>query len=321
MTFARLKAALAAVAVAGLAGAAPAAAQTYGFVTMQPGTLNNSTGAAIAKVMQQKAGMQTRIQPTAGESALLPLVNSGEADFGIANILEAIEAYTGKAVAGKQDKLRVVAAVQPLRVAFFARKDSELKTLADVKGKRFPLGFSAMRTNDDLAIASLAAVGLTAKDVRPVMVPNVVRSADDFMNGSADVFYFALGAGKVNEADASVGGLRMLTLPNTPEALAAARKIAPPVYFTDVKPRPGLAGVLEPGTVLTFDNLLLAGAHVKNDAVEKVLTQMVQNKAEMAGAAPWLMEFGPADYYKTSVIPYHPGAVAFYEKQGLKPKE
>ena len=167
-------------------------------------------------------------------------------------------------MAGKQDKLRVIAAIQPLRVAFFVRKDSDMKTLADAKGKRFPLGFSAMRTNDDLALASLAAVGLTPRDVRPVMVPNVVRSADDFMSGAADLFYFALGAGKVNEADASVGGIRALTLPNTPAALAAARKIAPPIYFTQAKPRPGLAGVTEEITTMTFDNVLVAGAHVRD---------------------------------------------------------
>lgn len=306
--------------VAALALGAPAHAQTYGFVTMQPGTLNNSTGAAIARVMQQKAGMQTRIQPTAGESALLPLINGGEADFGIANALEAIEAYTGKAVAGKQDKLRVIAAIQPLRVAFFVRKDSDMKTLADAKGKRFPLGFSAMRTNYDLALASLAAVGLTPKDVRPVMVPNVVRSADDFMSGAADLFYFALGAGKVNEADASVGGIRALTLPNTPAALAAARKIAPPIYFTQVKPRPGLAGVTEEITTMTFDNVLVAGAHVRDAVVERVLEEMVKNKADMATTAPWLNEFGPADYYKASVIPYHPGAIAWFKKNNVTQK-
>jgi TRAP transporter TAXI family solute receptor len=265
--------------------------------------------------------MQTRIQPTAGESALLPLINNGEADFGIANVIEAIEAYTGKAVAGKQEKLRVVAAVQPLRVGFFARKDSDMKTMADVKGKRFPLGFSAMRTNDDLAIASLAAAGLTPKDIKPVMVPNVIRSADDFISGAADVFYFALGAGKVNEADASVGGVRLLGLPSAPAALEAARKVAPSIYFTEVKPRPGLAGVTEPTTVLTFDNLLLAGAHVKDDVVAKVLDEMAKNKPDMVATAPWLAEFDVADYYKAGAIPYHAGAVKYFEGKGLKPKQ
>mgnify|MGYP006177655445 CR=1 FL=1 len=48
------------------------------------------------------------------------------------------------------------------------------------------------------------------KDIQPILVPNVVRSADDFASGAADVFYFAFGAPKVREVDATVGGIRML---------------------------------------------------------------------------------------------------------------
>ena len=61
-----------------------------------------------------------------------------------------------------------------------------MKTIADLKGKRVPLGFSAMRTIDTLVKAILATGGLTEKDVTPVMVPNVIRDADDFASGASD---------------------------------------------------------------------------------------------------------------------------------------
>ena len=38
-----------------LLGAGAASAQTFGFATMQPGTLNHTTGSAIAKVLKDKA--------------------------------------------------------------------------------------------------------------------------------------------------------------------------------------------------------------------------------------------------------------------------
>ena len=50
-----LAAAIAAAVVA-LSGAS-VAAQTYGFATMQPGTLNHTTASAIAKVLKEKGGM------------------------------------------------------------------------------------------------------------------------------------------------------------------------------------------------------------------------------------------------------------------------
>jgi TRAP transporter TAXI family solute receptor len=307
--------------VAALAlSAGGAAAQTLGVATMQPGTLNNTTAAAIAKVIQQKMRMQARLQPQAGESVLLPLVNNGEADFGIANILEVVEAHEGTARAGKQSNLRVVAAIHPLRVAFFARKDSGIKAVPDLRGKRVPLGFSAMRTIDSLAQAGLAAGGLTVDDVQPVLVPNVIRSADDFMSGAADVFFFAMGAGKVSEADASVGGVRVVSTPNTPEALAAAQKIFRYLYISELAPRPGLTGVLESVNILTYDNLLVTSTNVKDDVIYRLLDTLATNKADLVATAPWLGEVSVEQYHKQYPVPYHTAAVRYFTEKNIAAK-
>src|SRR5665647_2788879 len=76
--------------VAGLAalllGTGVATAQTYGLATMQPGTLSYTSAAASAKVLKEKGGFNVLVQPTAGETTLIPLVARGESDLGIANI-------------------------------------------------------------------------------------------------------------------------------------------------------------------------------------------------------------------------------------------
>jgi uncharacterized protein len=298
----------------------PASSQTYGIAVMQPGTLSNMTGAAIAKVMQQRLGFQTRLQPTGGSTTLLPLVNLGEADFGIANVLEVAEAFEGTARAGKQASLRVAAAIHPLRVAFFVRKDAPIHSVADLRGKRVPLGFAAMRTLDTLARAGLVAGGLTINDVKPVLVPNVIRSADDFMSGAADAFFFALGAGKVSEADASVGGIRALPMPDSPEALAAAQKIFKYLYFSEVAPHPGLTGVAAPGKALSYDNLLVTSSNVKDEVVYEVLAALEEHKADLVATAPWLSEFSAAQSYKSLPIPYHPGAVRYFREKNIQLK-
>ena len=65
--------ALGAVAAMALTAGA-ASAQTYGIATMPPGTLSHTTASAIAKVLKEKGGMNVLVQPTAGETTLLPLV-------------------------------------------------------------------------------------------------------------------------------------------------------------------------------------------------------------------------------------------------------
>ena len=75
-----------------------------------------------------------------------------------------------------------------------------------------------------------------------MLVPNVVRSADDFAAGAADMFMFAFGAPKVREVDVTVGGTRILEIPELP-GMEAARKISPYGYLSDVAPGPIFIGV------------------------------------------------------------------------------
>ena len=187
------------IAVVAIAGSATTAdAQTYGFATLQPGTLNHTTASAVAKVLKEKAGLNVLVQPTAGDQVIVPMVARGEAEIGISN---AMEVHDGLSKGFKD--LRIIAAAHALRVGFFVRKDSDIRTVADLKGKRVPYGFSAMRALEPTVRAMLATANLGEKDIRPVLVPNVIRSADDFASGAADAFYFAFGAPKVREVDAT----------------------------------------------------------------------------------------------------------------------
>ena len=212
----RAMAAIAAVAGWCVSGA-PATAQTYGLATMQPGTLAHTTGTAIAKVLKEKGGLNTLVQATAGETVLIPMVARGEVDLGIANLAE-VQAQVEGSGPNRQSDLRLIGVIHPLWASFFVRKDTTMKANSDLKGKRIALGYSAMRTVDMLVQAQLALGGLTAKDVIPVMVPNVIRGADDFISGAIDALYFGFGAPKVREADASVGGIRALDAYASPPA-------------------------------------------------------------------------------------------------------
>src|ERR1700712_4861539 len=98
------------------AGAAPA--QTYGFATLPPGTLNHTTASAISKVLKEKGNINMLVQPTAGDQVINPLVGRGEVEVGITNIMEAQDALDGA-----QKEMRIITAVHALRTPLFVRKD------------------------------------------------------------------------------------------------------------------------------------------------------------------------------------------------------
>ena len=301
----------AALAALGFTGSA-ATAQTFGFATLPPGTLNHTTASAIAKVLKEKGGINMLVQPTAGDQVINPLVGRGEVEIGITNIMEATDALDGQF-----KDMRLIAAVHALRTPFFVRKDSGLFKMADMKGKRVSMGYSAMRNIEKTMLAQLATAGLTAADIKPVLVPNVIRSADEFMAGNADMFSFAFGGPKVKEADATVGGIRALEIDAT--GMPAAKKIMPWGYLTDIGPGPIFTGVEKPMKVYSFDNVMIASAKVPEDFIYKILTLMEQNKAELIAVQPVLREYAPAFAYKKYNVPYHPGALKYFKERNLTP--
>jgi TRAP transporter TAXI family solute receptor len=297
--------------------AGAASAQTYGFATLPPGTLNYTTASAVAKVLKDKAQLNVLVQPTAGDTVIIPMVSRKEAEIGIANAVELHNAYDGLDAGGKMTNLRIIATAHPLKSAFWVRKDSTMHTIADLKGKRVVLGYSAMRVINTLSQAILAAGGLTEKDVKPILVPNVVRGADDFVAGASDMYFFAFGAPKVREVEATVGGTRVLTI--DPKGMEAARKVSKWGYLTPAAPGPIFVGVEKPMEVYTFDNVFFTNASVSDDLIYKFLDTLEKNKQDLITIQPVLRAFSAKDGYKKYEIPYHPGALKYFKEHNYTP--
>jgi TRAP transporter TAXI family solute receptor len=279
--------------------------------------LNYTTASAVAKVMKDKGGLNVLVQPTAGDTVIIPMVSRGEAEIGIANAVELHRAFEGKDPGGKMTNLRIIATAHPLKSAFWVRKDSPMHSIADLKGKRVVMGYSAMRVINTLTQAVLAAGGLTEKDVKPILVPNVVRGADDFVAGASDMYFFAFGAPKVREVDATVGGTRVLSI--DPKGMEAARKISKWGYLTPAQPGPIFVGVEQAMPVYTFDNVLFTSAKVSDDLIYKLLDTLEKNKSDLVQIQPVLRAFSAAAGYKKYDIPYHPGALKYFKEHNLQP--
>lgn len=288
--------------------------------TMQQGTSSYSMGSAIARVLAE-AGLEPRVQPAAGSSSYLPLIDMGELDFGIANVIEATQAIGGEG--GFKDhqlnKLRVIGVMYPFRVGIFVRDDSGIDSIADLRGKRVTLGYTSQLTINRVVTALLANGGLAESDVEAVMVPTVIRGADAFAAGRADAGFFAIGAGKVSQIDASVGGLRFLPVSDAPEAVAALQRIVPEAYVGTVRPGASMAGVDKTMNGMIYDYLLLAGAHVPDEVVAKVIKALHDNKDQLVASFGGFRGFEPDRMAKELPVKWHDGAKAAYEDLGQWP--
>ncbi|MDO9441065.1 MAG: TAXI family TRAP transporter solute-binding subunit [Beijerinckiaceae bacterium] len=297
-----------------------ASAQPIGIGTSPQGTLTYTLAATYAKVAQQSLGLQVRVQPSSGTGVMVPLVDSGELDVGFVNTLELSASYsgTGDFINKAQKNLRAVAVLFPIQSGFFVRKDSPIKTMADIKGKRLPYGYTSQQVIRTVTDGVLANAGLTADDMKLVLVPNLIRGTDEFIAGNTDIGYFAAGQAKVAEADAAVGGLRYIPLSDAPEAVERMRKVLPTSYIATLDPAPNRAGIAEPTKLLYYDYVMFVNEKVSKDVVYKLTQVLYEKQKELIEGMPLFRQTDVKRLYRESTVPYHPGAIAFYKDKGVE---
>jgi len=295
-------------------------AQPVGLGTSPQGTLTYQLGAAVAKILTDVANIQARVQPSSGTGTMIPLVASGEIDIGFANTLELYDAFHGVGTFDKRPNpdLRTMAVIFPIRVGLFVRADSPIKSIKDMKGKTVAYGFTSQEIIKKEVDAMLATGGLSAADVTPVMVPNLIRGVDEFMAGRVDVATFAIGAPKVAEADAAVGGIRFIPLEATPAALAALKKEFFTAYLGKVEPAPSIAGVKEPITTMIFDYTVFSSTKMPAERVKQITEIIATNKDSLAQGQPLFKGMQPDRMYTDVDVPYQEGAIAYYREKGIK---
>lgn len=312
---------VAAIAVLSTIIAGAASAQPLGIGTNPQGTMVYTLGAALSKALADSANMQSRVQPSSGTGTMVPLVNSGEIDIGFCNAREFYDSFHGVGSSDKRPNpnLRTIAVLFPLTVGLIVRNDSPIKSVKDLKGRSISYGYASQEVIKILLDGLLANAGLTAADMKPVMVPNLVRGIDELMAGRVEVSFFALGQAKISEADASIpGGVRFLPVDTSPAAVDAMLNVVKVGYVATVQPAPHLPGVREPIPVAHYDYVAFANKDVPAERIKTITRVLVEQRDAMANTLPLMRQLKPERMWSKKVsVPYHEGAIAYYREKGI----
>jgi TRAP transporter TAXI family solute receptor len=307
-------------ALAVLAG--PSSAQVLSIATNPQGSQFFSSGAAIAKLMQDTLGVQVRVQPMGGPTVFMPLIERGEVEFAIAaaddvdTAFRGVEAYDGK----PNPKLRLVAAMFPLVVGIAVPANSPAKKIADLKGMTIAAGYANQTTLRKVQEAILATAGLKGGDLVEVPVVNVIQASEALAKGRVEAALANPFVAQTQQAHVTLesrGGLRFLPIDAAPQAVAAMRKILPSRLMTL---QPGrIVGVAAPTPVMAYSTFLVASERIDPALIERLAKALHDNKDKLEASAPVLAGFQPARMAEPFGVPYHPGAEKFYRAAGQWP--
>lgn len=293
-----------------------AAAQVVGLGSTATGG-TSQVGRSLAAAISEVGPVQVRPQELANTSDYVPLVNAGEIEFGISNIVQLSYAVSGTGMsAGRPNpNLMMVATLMPFRNAYIVRRDSDIRSVSDLVGKRVPV-FADGELGDYVTKGYFANAGLDLSGVVPVQVPNFPRMWSSFAEGTADVAIVVVGAGNSREFDASFG-IRYLSFDDSPEAVERMREFLPQTYLQTLEPTAAIPGLAGPTNVNVFDYTLFAGKDVSEEIVYNALKALWEKEEALLAQGPVWAGFTKEGMAKDVGVAYHPGAVKFFTEMGV----
>jgi TRAP transporter TAXI family solute receptor len=294
------------------------------------GSLHNTMGSGLASVAFKYSGMKVTARPTSGPPAWIPLMSkTGSPDAGLIDVYEAWQSYTGKMWVAppppdtpkmilrydKHDNLRALIIGGNLMLGGIVRNDSGIKTMVDARGKRMSWEYSGFPGNVWVGLTSLASVGMTPKDLRTLSVPGLIEGLEALNEGRVDLAWGAVGSGKVQELD-SEKGVHFVPCGSDPILVKKALFFYIGADIGMVKA--GITGIKVDTPLVLVPTVVLASTHM-SDIVAYTLTKVWwEHNAELGAIHPLLRDWKPERFVSPrSTVPYHPGAIKFYQEKGV----
>jgi len=272
-------------------------------------------GVALTKIYGEKiSGSRPSVQATKASVENLTLLQQGKGEIAFTLGDSLAFAWEGNEEAGfksKLDKLRGVAAIYPNYIQVVATKDSGIRTLADLKGKRLSVG--APKSGTELnARAILGAAGITYKDLGKVEYLPFAESVELMKNRQLDATLQSAGLGVASIRD--LANSVEIVVVEVPAAIV--EKVGLP-YVKATIPANTYQGQTTDVQAAAVVNYLVTRADLKDDVVYAKTKAMFENLPDLVAAH----SAGKAIKLETALegmpVPMHPGALRYFKEKGV----
>lgn len=322
----RLVAAGASIAVATLFAQSAAAAgmdlpKTMAWGAYGVGSGGYNQAVAIGSALKQKYGVNLRIIPGKNDiSRMLPL-KTGKLDFvanGVGTYMAQEGLYEfGAHEWGPQPVRMLMASNSDQALTVIVAKDTGVKTVSDLKGKRVSWVIGAPALNQNVT-AILAFAGLTWKDVKKVEFGGYGASLDAIVNNQSDAAFSTSVSGKAFALAKSPRGIVYPVMPKSDkEGWKRVQAIAPFMV-----PALGTAGaeISKENPVESSGYpypILMTMADRKTAEVQSMTEAMLDTFDVYKDSAPgnngWALDRQNFEW----VVPYHEGAIKVFKAKGV----
>ncbi len=294
------------------------------FVTIVTGSTGGTyypVGTIVANLWNDKlgdTGVVASAQSSQGSVENLNMLNSGEAQLGIAMSNMSYFAYQGTQAFkdNKFEKARFVTGLWPDVSQFVVTKESGIESVADLAGKRFSVGGAGGGTEYSTKMILDAVAGLSFEDVE-IEYLGYSDSSGAIQNGQLD--------GMNAEGGVPTSAVSEITASRTPVNILefgdeeyAKLKEKAPYYVQYTIPAGTYPSVDNEIQTVGVKSALVASADLDTDLVYNLVKTMYENLSDVK-ASHKALEYLSLERASTGMppVPLHAGAVKYYKEVGI----
>ena len=301
---------------------APASAQQK-FVTIGTGGVTGvyyAAGGAICRLVNKdraKHGIRCSVESTGGSVFNVNTIKAGELDLGFSQSDVQFNATKGLAQfkdGGAYGDLRSVFSVHPEPFTVVARKEANVRSFADFKGKRFNVGNPGSGTRASME-ELLVSLGWKMGDFSLASELKADEHGPALCDGKIDGFFYGVGHPSANIQDPTTScGAQLVSITGP----AVDKLIADRPYYAKAT----IAGNLypnNPNPTVTYGVLatVVTSSKVPADTVYAVVKAVFDNFDEFKRLHPALAYLTPEGMVKDgNSAPLHEGAARYYREKG-----
>ncbi len=317
-----VKLSLAALVAATLAAPVTPALAQQKFMTIGTGGVTGvyyAAGGAICRLVNKdraKHGFRCSVESTGGSVFNVNTIKAGELDIGFAQ--SDVQFNAAKGLGQFKDAaygdLRAVFSVHPEPFTVLARKEANIKTFADFKGKRFNVGNPGSGTRASME-ELLAMMGWKMGDISLASELKADEHGPALCDGKIDGFFYAVGHPSANIQDPTTScGAKLVSLSGP----FVDKLVADKPYYAKATVPGGLypnnpEGAATYGVLAT----VVASSKTSSDAVYNVVKAVFDNFDEFKKLHPALANLKPENMVKDGLsAPLHEGAAKYYKERG-----
>ncbi len=274
-------------------------------------------GGAIAEVLNAHKGpidWKVQAKGTKGSQENIRRLEQNELELALSNAAISYFAVRGEAEWDKKYDIQAIATLAPNVALFIARADSGIQTIADLKGKRVIIGPAG--AGFQMFVEPILAEHGVAWDEFTALNATQSAAVDQLGDGAADAAFIG-GAVPTSSITQATSTFDVHYIPFE-ESARQTLIDKYPFFHPFVIPAETYKGMNEPFNGLNVGSMhLITSASQDETLIYEITKSIWENRAEIAEKHPAGKAINEANVARNTGIPYHAGAIRYYEEVGI----